>query len=357
MDDAMNVNVGSPIATTTAKTFVIDEFKLRSGVVMHGVEISYRTRGKLASDGRNAVLITHGYTSGPQMIEPSAGVGEGAWNEIVGPGKPVDTDRFFVVCPNMLGSSYGSTNAASINPSTRKRYAADFPELTVSDIVASQDALLKSLGVTHLFAIVGPSYGGFQAFQWAVDYPDFMSAIVPVVTSPMAQRERSDVNVANLTATFGKNPNWHDGSYYDQGGVFDTLVDIRTATLKNYGIEARLRETMSEPVAIEAAIREEASHWAREFDANSLIILGKAMGKLDVSSRFREIKVPVLYILSRTDKLFPPALAIPVMKAFKDAGVAAEYFELDSEFGHSASGKDAHKWAPKLREFLSRISA
>jgi homoserine O-acetyltransferase len=351
------MNLSNPIGATEAKTFVIGEFKLRSGVVMREVEIAFRARGTLAADGRNAVLITHGYTSGPQMIDPAAGVGEGAWSEIVGPGKPVDTDRFFVVCPNMLGSSYGSTNAASINPSTGKRYAAEFPELTVSDIVASQHALLKSLGVTHLFAVVGPSYGGFQAFQWAVDYPDFMSAIVPVVTSPMAQRERSQANVANLKATFGKNPNWHDGNYYDHGGVVETLIDIRTTTLKNYGIEARLRETLSDPAAIEAAIRKEASHWAQEFDANSLVILGKAMGGIDVASRFHEIKVPVLYILSRTDKLFPPTLAPAVMKAFKEAGVDAEYFELDSEFGHSASGKDAHKWAPKLREFLSRIRA
>lgn len=351
------MNISSPIESTRAKTFVIDEFRLRSGVVMRGVEISYRTRGKLAADSRNAVLITHGYTSGPQMIDPAAGVGEGAWSEIVGPGKPVDTDKFFVVCPNMLGSSYGSTNAASVNPSTGKRYAADFPDLTVSDIVASQYALLRSLGVTHLFAVVGPSYGGFQAFQWAVDFPDFMSAIVPVVTSPLMQRERSETNVANLRATFGKNPNWHGGNYYDRGGVFETLVEIRTATLKNYGIEARLRETLSDPVAIEAVIRKEASHWAHEFDANSLVILGKAMGSIDVASRFREIKVPVLYILSRTDKLFPPTLAPPVMKAFTEAGIDAEYFELDSEFGHSASGKDAHKWAPKLREFLGRIRA
>src|SRR4051794_14818438 len=103
--DAMNIN--SPIGTQS-KTFVINQFKLRSGAVMRGVEIAYRTRGQLAADGRNAVLITHGYTSGPQMIDPAAGVGEGAWSEIVGPGKPVDTDEFFVVCPNMLGSSYGS---------------------------------------------------------------------------------------------------------------------------------------------------------------------------------------------------------------------------------------------------------
>src|SRR4029077_3457866 len=91
------MNVSDPIESTKAKTFVIDAFKLRGGAVMRGVKIAYRTRGKLAPDGRNAVLITHGYTSGPQMIDPAAGVGEGAWSEIVGPGRPVDTDRFFVV--------------------------------------------------------------------------------------------------------------------------------------------------------------------------------------------------------------------------------------------------------------------
>src|SRR5204862_2497003 len=124
------------------------------------------------------------------------------------------------------------TNAASIDPVTGRRYATKFPELTVSDIVATQHALLQSLGVRHLVAIVGPSYGGFQAFQWAVDYPDFMSAIVPVVTSPLAQRERSAANVANLRATFAKNPHWNGGDYYDRGGVFETLVQIRTQTLK-----------------------------------------------------------------------------------------------------------------------------
>src|SRR5438477_12055875 len=113
---------------------------------------------------------------------------------------------------------------------------------------------------------------------------------------------------------------------------------------------------MSDPAAIDAAIGAEASRWADGFDANSLIILGAAMGSFDVKSRFDEIKVPVLYILSRTDKLFPPTLAPAVMQAMREAGVDAEYFLLDSEHGHSASGKDVAKWAPKLREFLARLA-
>ena len=114
---------------------------------MPSVTIAYRTLGLLAPDRGNVVLVTHGNTGGPQMIDPGGSTGEGSWNEIVGPGKAVDTDRFFVICPNMLGSSYGSTNAASIDPMTGKRYGPRFPEITVSDIVATQRALLDHLGI------------------------------------------------------------------------------------------------------------------------------------------------------------------------------------------------------------------
>ena len=173
------------------------------------------------------MLVTHGNTSGPQMIDPGGSTGEGSWNELVGPGKAVDTDRFFAICPNMLGSSYGSTNAASIDPTTGKPYGPRFPDITVSDIVATQRALLDHLGIERLVAIVGPSYGGFQAFQWAVDYPDAMKGIAAVVTSPVVPRERSEGNVARLLATLSKDPNWNGGDYYDRGGVLETMIQIR----------------------------------------------------------------------------------------------------------------------------------
>src|SRR6201985_3412679 len=130
------------------------------------------------------------------MIDPNSSAGEGAGNEIVGPGKAVDTDRYFAICPNMLGSSYGSTNAASIDPHSGKRYGPNFPDITVSDIVATQWRFLDYLGIEKLVAVVGPSYGGFQAFQWAVDYPDAMRGIACVVTSPKLPPERSDANGA-----------------------------------------------------------------------------------------------------------------------------------------------------------------
>jgi homoserine O-acetyltransferase len=343
------------IPASDVKAFVTSDFRLQSGIVMPAVTIAYRTSGVLAPDRDNVVLVTHGNTSGPQMIDPLGSTGEGSWNELVGPGKAVDTDRFFVICPNMLGSSYGSTNAASIDPLTGKRYGPRFPNITVSDIVATQRALLADLGIEKLVAIVGPSYGGIQAFQWAVDYPGMMKGIAAIVTAPLVPRERSEGNVARLLASLSKDPNWNDGDYYDNGGVLESMIQIRIATLKTYGIETRLRDTISDTAKIGAAIRDEAARWARGFDANSLIILAKALRGFDVTAQFSRISSKVLYVLSRTDKLFPPELEASVMPALKAAGVDADYFLLDSDYGHSASGLDAHKWTPRLKQFMDGL--
>jgi homoserine O-acetyltransferase len=343
------------IPAADLKAFITRDFRLQSGIVMPAVTIAYRTLGALAPNRDNVVLVTHGNTSGPQMIDPGGSTGEGSWNEIVGPGKAVDTNRYFAICPNMLGSSYGSTNAASIDPATGRRYGPRFPDLTVSDIVATQRALLDSLGIDQLVAIVGPSYGGFQAFQWAVDYPGATRGIAAIVTAPKLPRERADGNVERLLTTLSKHANWNGGDYYDHGGVLESMIQIRSTTLKTYGIETRLRDTMSDPRQIEAAIRDEAARWASGFDANSLLILAKALRGFDVTAQFSSIKSNVLYVLSRTDRLFPPELAPGVMQGLKDAGVDAEYFLLDSDYGHSACGRDAHKWAPRLRQFMESL--
>ncbi|MEJ0018626.1 MAG: alpha/beta fold hydrolase [Acetobacteraceae bacterium] len=331
------------MSDTRHGSYTFADFRLQSGEVMPQVTLAYCTRGTLAPDGRNAVLVTHGYTSGHRMIEPGAGSSEGAWSELVGPGAPIDTESSFVVCSNMLGSSYGSTNAASSDPRTGRPYGSQFPRITVADIVTAQRALLRQLGVQHLRAVVGPSYGGFQAFQWAVSFPDDMDGIVPVVTAPRVQ---AGDRVARLLARFAANPNWHGGDYYDTPGMGETMLAIRMETLRNYG--------MSVP---EAELTRIASAWASQFDANSLLILARAMESFDVTPSLNRIRVPVLYVLSRTDELFPPSLAPEVMAMLHKAGVDASYVEIDSEHGHLASGTDAGKWAPALREFMAVLSS
>jgi homoserine O-acetyltransferase len=345
---------GDTVTDITHARFAFSDFHLQGGDVLPEVTIAYATRGTLAPDGRNAILITHGYTSGQRMIEPGVASSEGAWSILVGPGAPIDTDRYFVVCSNMLGSSYGSTNAASIDPRTGKPYGSRFPGIEMTDIIGAQKRLLKHLGVQHLRAVVGPSYGGFQAFQWGVTYPDFMDGIVPVVTSP---RPPASDRIAGLLKWFEPDPNWNSGDYYTTGGVTDTLTRLRVDTLTRYGMADSLAERFPDPAARNAELHRIAAAWADVFDANSLFILGRAMESYDVVRSFDRIRVPVLYVLSRTDALFPPSLTPGVMADLKAAGVDATYCEIDSDHGHLASGADAGKWAPALREFIRRLEA
>ncbi len=338
----------------TQDRFTFHDFHLQHGGVLPSVTLAYVTRGRLAPDGRNAILVTHGYTSGPRMIEPGVASSEGAWSTLVGPGAPIDTDRYYVICSNMLGSSYGSTNAASIDPRTGQPYGSKFPRITVPDIVTAQMRLLEHLGVRHLRAVVGPSYGGFQAFQWAVTFPHFMDGVVPVVTSPLPPNSDRE---AGLLKWFEPDPNWHGGDYYDKGGVHETLTALRIDTLTRYGLSDSLAPRFPDPDARYQEMRRIASAWADVFDANSLFILGRAMADYDVTKDYGRIRVPVLYVLSRTDALFPPSLAPVVMSGLRAAGVDATYFEIDSEHGHLASGADAAKWAPALRDFMHKLEA
>ena len=324
-------------------SFTFHDFRLTSGEILPEVTIAYVTRGRLGPDGRNAILVTHGYTSGPRMIEPGVASSEGAWSTLVGSAAPIDTDKYFVVCSNMLGSSFGSTNAASTDPRTGKPYGSTFPVIAVADIVTAQHRLLTHLGVSHLRAVVGPSYGGFQAFQWGVTFPDFMDGIVPVVTSPLPPQ--SD-RIEGLMKWFGDDPNWNNGDYYENGGVKDTMTRLRIDTLTRYGLSVSADE-----------LRRIASDWADAFDANSLFILGRAMESYDITKDYEKIRVPVLYVLSTTDALFPPTLAPGVIAGLRAAGVQADYFELESQHGHLASGADAAKWAPALAAFIRKLEA
>lgn len=330
-------------------------FRLENGDVLPELELAYVTHGRLAPDGRNAVLLTHGYTSSHHMVDVEGGTAEGYWGGLVGPGKPIDTDRLFVVASNMLGSSYGSTGPASRSPRTGRPYGPDFPDISLVDIVAAQRALLDHLGVRHLVAVAGPSYGGFQAFQWAVSYPDFVTGIVPAISSPRSPGDASSLD--SLVAYLARDPNWNGGEYYERGGVLPTLTQLRIDTLKLYGIDEQLRPALPDAAAREAEIRRRAETWAREFDANALIVLRRANIRFDVEDRFAAIKARVLYVLSRTDRIFPPSLAARVMPKLAAAGVTAQYVEIDTELGHSSGGADAARWAPELRRFMATLGA
>lgn len=334
----------------------IGTLDLKLGGRLADAEVAYATYGRLAPDGRNAVLLTHGYTSSHLFADPDGpGGAEGSWSSLVGPGRAIDTDRFLVVAPNMLGSSAGSTAPRTRNPATGRAYGPDFPPITLDDIVASQRRLLDVLGVRRLVAVVGPSYGGFQAFAWAVIHPEFMTGIVPAVTGLKAPRQ---LDMDTQQARLARDPNWNGGHYYEAGGIVTTMTDIRAETLRSYGIEVELADRYPDPDARAAAIRAIARTWAEEFDGHSLLVLGRAANAYDVTPLVDRIKARVLYVLSRTDALFPPSLAPPTMAALAAAGVDARYHEIDSANGHLGSGgADAARWAPVLKGFLDELWA
>jgi len=349
--------MSADLGTVEDRSFFISNFRLQNGSVMPTAKIVYETYGRLASDGRNAALITHGYTSSHHAAgrNPVNGNLPGWWDGLIGPGKAIDTGKLFVVSSNMLGSSFGSTNGASIDPRTGKPYGPDFPAITVRDIVAAEKALLDALGVKHLVVVAGPSYGGYQAFQWAVAYPDFMDAVVPVVTAPKAQNV--DHSLAELQARLAGNPEWNGGRYYGRGGAKAVLTELRVEMLKRNGIEAALATRCPDRDAREAEIRKQAVDWAGRWDTNSLVILRRGTIGYDTAKDFAKIRAKVLYVLCRTDRLFPPSIAPEVMAALAAVGVGARYYEIDSDLGHSASGPEHAKWSPILREFLEPLMA
>jgi homoserine O-acetyltransferase len=339
---------------TRTEYFETTDYPLELGGRLAKARIAYEAYGKLAPDGRNALLLTHGFTSSHHAAgrNPENGNQPGWWNGLVGPGKAIDTNRLFVVASNMLGSSYGSTNARDIDPATGKPYGPTFPDITVSDILGLQRRMLEQLGVKHLVAVAGNSYGGFQAFQWAVDHPDFMDAIVPVVTAPASPRRAYPELLARIAA----DPNWNGGWYYDRpGGVTETMRAIRYETLKRYGADEVLADEGLDPAARDAKMRAQAAAWADRFDAHSLLILRKAADRFDTTGRFDRIRAKVLYVIARTDVLFPPEIAPDVMARLKAVGIDAEYFEIDTEYGHTASGADWGKWEAPLRRFLEPL--
>jgi homoserine O-acetyltransferase len=328
----------------------IGDLPLRLGGTLRGARLAYITRGRLARDGRNAVLLTHGYTSSHSFIEGGSGASEGGWSGLVGPGLAIDTDRWFVVSSNMLGSAFGSTGPRSANPATGRPYGPDFPPITLADIVMAQRRLLEALGVRALHAVVGPSYGGFQAFTWGVEHPDFVGGLVAAVSGLTAPRS---LDPTPLAARLAADPGWNDGHYYDRpGGVLATMTAVREETLRRYGLDEELARQLPDRPAREAEITRRAREWAAAADAHSLLVLGRALDHYDLRGELGRIRARVLYVLSRTDRLFPPSLAAEVMPALARAGVRARYEEIDSDHGHLASGTEAALWAPALRRFM-----
>ncbi len=338
----------------SSRTHRSTDFRLASGVVLRELSTAYTSLGTLNANGTNAVLVLHGYTTGPDMLEPGASAAEGSWSELVGPGRAIDSDRYFVVCPNMRGSSYGSTGPASIDAATGQPYGIDFPAITLEDIVAAQKRLLDALGVKRLAAVAGPSFGGYQALQWAVSYPQMVERVVAAVSAPC--NPPGGVTLAPLLELLAREPAWN-GGHPAPGAMLDWLTHLRVQTLLRYGVDAELKPRWPDLSARAAELQRMAREWAGKFDAGSLLTLARAAAGFDLRARLHEICAPLLLVLSRTDTVFAPQLARQFAPLLDAAGARWSYLELDSDKGHFASGADAHLWSGVLREFMATAPA
>lgn len=325
----------------------IRDFSFECGDTLDELTLVYETYGTLSDRGDNAILVSHGFAS-----HHRAGGQGGWWSGLIGSGCALDTDRYYVICANMPGSSFGSTGPSSVNPATGKPFGPDFPDISIGDMVEAQRELIDALGVKQLAAVAGYSYGGYLTFQWAVAHPDRMRAVV--VAASRIKGGGGPASVKAIADNFTGVPGWNGGHHYGQGdGVFEATKTYRANTLRKNGMEQELlAQNGGDAAAAAKTLDERAAGWARQFDPNALITLRRAVSRFDVEDRAGHIKAPLLYVLCTTDNLFPASEGAAAVAQFSALGVDVTLCELESPHRHRGALVDWQKWEKPLSEFL-----
>ncbi len=333
-------------------------FALEGGGILHGVDIAYETWGALAPDASNAVLVCHALTGDSHAAGPS-GHGHptpGWWDDLVGPGRAIDTDRWFVVCVNVLGGCQGTTGPASIDPATGRPHGARFPVVTMRDIVRTQAALADDLGIDAWAAVIGGSMGGMQALEWTVMYPDRVQVAGILATTAAAGAQQIAWSHVGRMAIAG-DPRWRDGDYYDAepgDGPHEGLALARSIAQIHYRTEPvfedRFARRTIEPVdrlslwdrfQVESYLDYQGEKLVRRFDANSYLVLNKAMdlhdlgrGRGGVEAALDRVAAKVLTLSIDSDSLYPPYQQAVLRDALEARGRLIDHVDVASPHGH-----------------------
>lgn len=295
--------------------------------------------------------MTHGLTSSHHAADPPTLDSRIGWGHSqIGPGLIYDTDHYFVPASNVLGSFYGSTCAASMNPATGAAWGEGFPTVTMEDVVRAQALLLVSLGITRLHAVAGCSLGGFQAYQWAVTLPDRMTRIIATDT---ADHDSFDLAAAipPLLSRFAATPGWNDGHPAPQAMVAP-LAEVREEMLTGFGLREKLAVTVSDLATRDRMLADEARAWARIADPWALVAMYRTAASFDVRPDLSHIRVPVLTVTADTDLWYPPAIGRAQVDRLRAAGAHVTYLEIQSALGHYATTEEPWKWAATAKAFL-----
>ncbi len=349
--------------------------KLASGRELASARIAFETWGTLNDDKSNAVLVLHALTgdSHASGAASKAHKTDGWWSEIIGPGLAIDTDRWYVVAPNILGGCQGSTGPASLDRQGRE-YGSRFPYLTIRDQVASQKAFSEVIGINHWHAIIGGSMGGMHVLEWALEYPDAMSNIAVIAAPPASTADQIALNSVQIEA-IKIDPQFNKGSYYDAKAGFGPhrgLALARRMALLNYRSPSELNDRFERtwqsdisPLgasgrwAVESYLDFHGNKFTRRFDANSYITLVEAMNSHDigrdrggVEKALQSIRVRALVAGINSDRLFPITGQKLIAEHIGSELVGGELQVIESEFGHDGFLIEFETVGPMLRRLL-----
>jgi homoserine O-acetyltransferase len=341
---------------------------LESGEKLGPLTIAYETYGKLNKDKSNAILILHAFSGDAHVAGE-----DGWWADLIGPGKGIDTNRYFVICSNVIGGCKGSTGPSSINLATGKPYGLSFPLISIRDMVDAQRHLIDYLGIPKLLSVVGGSMGGMQALQWMVSYPDRICSAIPIATTLKHTPQQIAFNEVGRQAVMA-DPDWRAGNYYDSALPAKGLAVARMIGHITYMSDASMAEKFGrktkagkEPFKfgadfeVEGYLRYRGDSFTKRFDANSYLYITKAIDYFNLlnghslGSVFKGLKAKVLVLAFKSDWLYPAYQSQEIVKALKLAGVDASYCELASTYGHDAFLLEIEQEAELISHFLYRV--
>ena len=363
------------------KCFNIDSFKFEYGGSLP-VQMGYETFGTLNEKKDNAVLIVHFFSASSHCAGKYSKSDEldGFWDGLIGPGKAIDTDKYFVICSDNLcnvgfnNPAVKTTGPASVNTKTGKPYGLDFPVPTVLDVVNTQKLLLESLGITHVHAIAGPSFGGMTSYQWAIAYPDFMDMIIPVISTPVLPVLGAFAPLQHCIRAAQLDPKWNNGNYYDKTEKPDECLHLclqmmNVAAFYPYFYEETYKRSVNDTdcyyditkmASFEKELYDAVAVSLPNVDLNHWLYTCKMCMNFDVTKpyggdidkTFRRIKAKVLAIPCVQDSLHPACLVETYIKRMQELGVDAQCYTINSMLGHMGGILETHLFADKIREFI-----
>jgi homoserine O-acetyltransferase len=344
-------HLAAQVSERTKYLEVPGPFRLENGGVLDGLTIAYQTWGDIANATERAILVCHALTGSADV--------DAWWPDIIGPGGAFDPARDFIVCANILGSCYGSTGPVSINPATGQRYRADFPQITVRDMVDAQRLLLDALGVARLELVTGPSLGGMQALEWALMYPERVGSVVPIGVGGQHSAWCIGISEAQRAA-IAADPDWHGGYYSDDAPPERGLAAARMMAVCTYRSWASFHQRFgreqrdSGEFQVQSYLRHQGEKINARFDANAYVTLTHAMhthdlarGRAGFPEVLESIEQRALIISVSSDGLYPPREQQLLAEHLPNA----EYEVLESEHGHDGFLIETSALGRLIRDF------